>query len=50
MLEYFCEWDEKYPEYPERIRSPYERCKFYGLTEKCINIPVNLKILNPKIK
>lgn len=43
MLEYHCEWDPIYPEKPDRIKIPYERCQFYGLTEECINIPVLFK-------
>ncbi len=40
MLNYKCEWDEQYPEKPDRIKKPYERCQFYGLTEKCVRLPV----------
>jgi hypothetical protein len=42
MLDYHCEWDPQYPEKPDRIKKPFERCQFYGLTEKCISLPVNL--------
>ena len=42
MLDYYCEWDADYPEKPDRIKCPYERCQFYGLTEKCIHIPGRL--------
>ena len=45
MLDYHCIYDENYPEKPDRIKVPYERCQFYGLTDKCINIPVKLKPL-----
>ncbi len=48
MLDYHCEWDPIYPEKPERIKKPYERCQFYGLTEKCVNIPVSLKYFSLK--
>lgn len=41
MLDYKCEWDEQYPEKPDRIKKPYERCQFYGLPEKCIRLPVS---------
>lgn len=41
MLDFHCEWDDQYPEKPDRIKKPYERCQFYGLTEKCVNIPVS---------
>lgn len=47
MLDYKCEWDEQYPEKPDRIKKPYERCQFYGLTEKCIRIPVNFLVVEP---
>ena len=42
MLEYHCEWDPIYPEKPDRILKPYERCKFYNLVDKCVDIKVNL--------
>lgn len=38
MLEYHCEWDPIYPEKPDRILKPYERCKFYNLVDKCVDI------------
>ncbi len=41
MLDFYCIFDEGYPEKPDRIKVPYERCQFYGLTDKCINIPVS---------
>lgn len=40
MLEFHNLWDPIYPEKPERIKMPYERCEFYGLTKDCIRIPV----------
>ncbi|RNA32151.1 Histone deacetylase 6 [Brachionus plicatilis] len=39
MLDYNCLWDPIYPEKPDRIKKPYERCQFYGLVEQCVNIP-----------
>jgi acetoin utilization deacetylase AcuC-like enzyme len=39
MLYFECEWDDQYPEKPDRIKKPYERCEFYGLTEKCVKLP-----------
>ena len=43
MLNFYCEWDKDYPEKPDRIKKPYERCEFYGLTDKCIKIEVKIK-------
>ena len=43
MLEYHCEWDPIYPEKPDRILKPYERCKFYNLVDKCVEIKVKIK-------
>ncbi len=48
MLEYHCEWDPIYPEKPDRILKPYERCKFYNLVDKCVDIKVNWQLLEPK--
>nr|QDF21421.1 histone deacetylase 6 [Brachionus koreanus] len=42
MLDYHCLWDPIYPENPDRIKKPYERCQFYGLVEQCVNIPGRL--------
>jgi hypothetical protein len=39
-LEYHCLFDPIYPEKPDRILKPFERCQFYGLTEKCVKIEV----------
>ncbi|ESP03569.1 hypothetical protein LOTGIDRAFT_137337, partial [Lottia gigantea] len=39
MLQHQCEFDEKYPECPDRIRLPYERCKELGLIDRCVKIP-----------
>lgn len=50
MLDYKCDWDELYPEKPDRIKKPYERCQFYGLTEKCVRLPVNSYDNAPKIQ
>ncbi len=40
MLEYHCTYDANYPEKPDRILKPYERCKFYNLVDKCVEIKV----------
>lgn len=40
MLEHYCEWDPQFPENPDRILQPYERCKFYGLIDECFEIKV----------
>ena len=40
MLNYKCMWDSLYPENPDRILKSYERCKFYNLIDKCIEIKV----------
>ena len=40
MLEHYCEWDDDRIERPDRIKEPFERCKFYGLVDKCIEIKV----------
>ncbi|CAF0704332.1 unnamed protein product [Brachionus calyciflorus] len=39
MLDFNCLWDPIYPEKPDRIKKPFERCQFYGLVDECINIP-----------
>lgn len=39
MLNHYCEWDDVYPENPERIKRSFERCQFYDLTDKCVRIP-----------
>jgi histone deacetylase 6 len=38
MLDYYCEWDPIYPEKPDRLLKPYERCQFYGLIDQCVDI------------
>ena len=45
MLDFHCLWDEQYPEKPDRIKKPYERCEFYGLTKKCVSLPVTNKFI-----
>jgi histone deacetylase 6 len=35
MLDYHCLWDDNYPEKPDRIKKPFERCELYGLVDKC---------------
>ena len=51
MLSFFCDWDLNYPEHPDRIRKPFERCEFYGLVEKCVRLKVifNLKLFIDRI-
>jgi hypothetical protein len=44
MLEYHCEWDPIYPEKPDRILKPYERCQLYNLIEKCVDIKVTVML------
>ncbi len=43
MLNYKCMWDSLYPENPNRILKSYERCKFYNLVDKCIEIKVKIE-------
>lgn len=44
MSEYHCLWDDNNVDKPERVKIPFERCKIYGLTDKCTRIEVHLKI------
>lgn len=39
MLEHSCIWDLDYPECPERFSRSLQRCKDYGLVERCLKIP-----------
>lgn len=41
MLQHRNLWDPRYPENPERIRSPYKRCLDYGLVERCVRLEVS---------
>jgi hypothetical protein len=47
MLEYHCGYDINYPEKPERISAPFERCKIYNIVEKCVDIKVTF--MSPSI-
>ncbi|XP_055958086.1 histone deacetylase 6 isoform X1 [Patella vulgata] len=40
FLKHECEFDEGYPECPDRARVCYERCCQLGLVDRCIRIPV----------
>lgn len=48
MLEFKCEWDDQYPEKPDRVQKPYERCELYGLSQKCVSLPVTFSQSNLK--
>ncbi|KRT84761.1 hypothetical protein AMK59_348 [Oryctes borbonicus] len=37
-----CEWDEKYPENPQRYSAVIERCNELGLLDRCIQLPYNI--------
>ena len=41
MLAHKCEWDPEHPEKPDRLKACYERCKKYGLVDRCITVPVS---------
>lgn len=39
MLETHCIWVPTYPECPSRLKASVDRCRYYGLIERCIQIP-----------
>ena len=45
MKEHICQWDQNFPEKPERLTLSYERCQHYGLVDRCVLIEVGL---NPR--
>uniref|UniRef100_A0A0P6E2S0 Putative Histone deacetylase n=1 Tax=Daphnia magna TaxID=35525 RepID=A0A0P6E2S0_9CRUS len=38
MVEHQCLWDPNYPECPERFTRVLERCREYGLVQRCVDI------------
>lgn len=40
MAEYHCLWDDECVDKPDRVTEPFQRCEFYGLTDKCVRISV----------
>lgn len=40
MLKHKCEWDSAFPESPERISEPHQRCQELGLVDRCKQIEV----------
>ena len=42
MLEHQCIWEPNYPENPERLKCAMERCRSYGLIDRCISVPVRM--------
>ncbi|XP_046454451.1 histone deacetylase 6-like isoform X3 [Daphnia pulex] len=38
MVEHQCLWDPNYPECPERFTRVLERCREYGLAQRCVEI------------
>jgi len=41
MLAHKCIWVGTYPEKPDRLRASVDRCKHYGLLERCVAVPVS---------
>ncbi|XP_044257565.1 histone deacetylase 6 isoform X2 [Tribolium madens] len=39
VLKHKCDWDDNYPENPQRLSAILEKCSGQGLFERCINIP-----------
>ncbi|XP_064215430.1 histone deacetylase 6 isoform X1 [Tribolium castaneum] len=39
VLKHKCDWDENYPENPQRLESILEKCTGQGLFERCVTLP-----------
>lgn len=42
MLEPRCIWVPTYPECPSRLKASIDRCRYYNLVERCIQIPTRI--------
>ena len=42
MIQPHCTWAPKYPENPNRLKIPFQRCQEYGLIDRCKRLKVML--------